>query len=280
MVTTALAAALVALQAQPQPPAAAPGTITAAQLESTPPEELVRRLFGDMSHIIFPIYSQRQTIRPHFGIRALQFYTRPYGAGLAGICQTDLLVVTFEPALDSLRREDPPVRPSRIHKYDNSYFVGDLARARTREVDHEGSCSGIDPRKVPLIVASRTGEVADAVGEFADLIDAARAGRTSVKLDCQSPRGEPLDGSGCLKLLAGYRPERIHTVATVPGCGRGARDAYCYRIETSIDIGQSGLEVRGDAVEILFESPRSDAGPMPPSRVTVRPAPPDPDAGL
>jgi hypothetical protein len=85
--------------------------------------------------------------------------------------------------------------------------------------------------------------------------------------------------TSCLKLLARYRPERIHSIATVPGCGRAARDAYCARIHTSVAIDASGLELRSGELEILFESPRSDAGPIPPARVQVRPAPPDPDLG-
>jgi hypothetical protein len=273
--------ALVAVWLAPlQPgPGTIPGTITAAQLESTPPEEMVRRLFGDLSHIIFPAYSSQQVIRPPFGIRALHFYTRPYGAGLAGICQTDTIIVTFEPVPGYVRSDDPPVRPARIHRYDNSYFVADLARTRKREVDHEGSCSSIDPRTVPLIVASRSGEVVDAVADFADLIDSDRAGRATVQLDCQSPAGQALDQRGCLTLLARYRPERIHLITTVPGCGRGATDAYCHRIETSIDRSDTSFDDRSEPLQILFEAPRSDAGPMGPARVQVRPAPRDPDLG-
>jgi hypothetical protein len=267
----ALAAALATLQ-----PAGA-GIVTQLEEEARP-EEIVRQLFGEMGRILFPITPIAQRSLPLRGIRALHFYTRPYGAGLAGICQTDMIVVTFEPVPGSGLRDDSPVQPSRIYRYDNSYFVADLPRTRKREVDHEGSCSGIDPRTMPLIVASRSGEVVDAVADFADLIDAARAGRASVQLDCRSPRGEPLDQAGCLKLLARYRPERIHSIATVPGCGRAARDAYCHRIHTSIAIDASGLELRSGELEILFESPRSDAGPMPPARVQVRPAPPDLDS--
>jgi hypothetical protein len=272
MLALALAGALAALQP------ASPGPVVQLE-EEAPPEEIVRKLFGEMGRILFPIIPIEQRSLPLHGVRALHFYTRPYAAGLSGICQTDRLVVMFQPALGAGRREDAPVRPTRIQMYDNSYFVADLARARDGETEHEGSCSSIDPRSVPLIVASSTGQVTDAVQDFANLIDSARLRRTDVKLDCQSPRGETLDQAGCLKLLAQYRPERIHSIATVPGCDRAAKDAYCYRIQTSIAIDASGLEVSTGELEILFESPRSDAGPMPPSRVQVRPAPPDPDLG-
>ena len=273
----ALALALAAVLATLQP--AQPGPVMQLE-EEAPPEEIVRQIFGEMGRILFPITPIRQASLPLRGVRGLHFYTRPYAAGLSGICQTDLLVVMFEPVLGTGRREDSPVRPTRIQMYDNSYFVADLARARQGETEHEGSCSSIDPRTVPLIVANSTGQVTGAVQDFADLVDAARIGRADVKLDCQSPRGEPLDQTGCLKLLAGYRPERIHSIAAVPGCDRAAKDAYCHRIQTSIATDAAGLEVRTGELEILFESPRSDAGPMAPSRVQVRPAPPDPEAGL
>ena len=272
---TALALALITLQ--PVQPTAIPGTLNGAVLEDTPPEEITRRLFGDMSRIMYPAYPRRQRTSGSLGVRALHFYTRPYGAGLSGICQTDLVVVMFETSLGSLRRDDPPVQPARIAMYDNIYFVGDLARARAGEVDDEPSCSSIDPREVPHISGSRSGEVADAVQDFADLLDGARAGRRDVALDCQSLQGRPLDERGCVALLARYRPERIHLIANVPGCGRGATDSWCYRIETSLDRPDTPYDDSTDRLEITFEAPRSDAGPTDPTRVRVRPAPPDPD---
>lgn len=270
----ALVSALAFAQAS-QP--AVPGTLTAAELETTPPEEIVRRLFGDLGQMVYPIYARQQRTSRLSGVRALQFYTRPYGAGLSGICQTDLLIVMFENAPYTLRRDDPPVRPSRIALYDNSYFVGDLARARAGEIDHESSCSDIDPRTVPLIVASRSGEVADAVANFADLIDGARAGRVDVALDCEGIAGEVLDERGCFALLSRYRPERIHAVTSVPGCGRGATDSWCSRIETSLDRPDTAFDDRSDRLQITFEGPSVGTGPTGPARVRVRPAPPEPD---
>jgi len=271
-----VAALLAALAVQSGPPAV-PGTLTAAELEATPPEEIARRLFGDLSRIVYPVYPRRQRTLPMGGVRALQFYTRPYGAGLSGICQTDLLIVMFETAPYTLRRDDPPVQPARVALYDNSYFVADLARARAGEVDHQSSCSETDPRTVPLIVASRPGEVTDAVTNFADLIDGARAGRVSVALDCQGLAGEALDDRSCFALLSRYRPERIHAVSSVPGCGRGATDSWCSRIETSLDRPDTAYDDRADRLEITFEGPSVGTGPTGPARVRVRPAPPEPD---
>lgn len=268
----ALAGALASQQAS-----LPPGTLTAAELEATPPEEIARRLFGDLSRIVYPVYPRRQRTLPMGGVRALQFYTRPYGAGLSGICQTDLLIVMFETAPYTLRRDDPPVQPARVALYDNSYFVADLARARAGEIDHQSSCSEIDPRTVPLIVASRPGEVTDAVTNFADLIDGARAGRVSVALDCQGLAGEALDDRSCFALLSRYRPERIDSVSAVPGCGRGATDSWCSRIETSLDRHDTAYDDRADRLEIIFEGSRADIGPPGPARVRVRPARPDPD---
>ena len=271
-----VAALFAALAVQSGPPAV-PGTLTAAELESTPPEEIARRLFGDLSRIVYPVYPRQQRALPSRGVRALQFYTRPYGAGLSGICQTDLLIVMFETAPYTLRRDDPPVQPARVALYDNSYFVADLARARAGEIDHQSSCSEIDPRTVPLIVASRPGEVTDAVTNFAGLIDGARAGRVSVALDCQGLAGEALDDRSCFALLSRYRPERIHAVSSVPGCGRGATDSWCSRIETSLDRPDTAYDDRADRLEIIFEGPSLGTGPAGPARVRVRPAPPEPD---
>ena len=271
----ALAFALAALQ--PGQPPAVPGTLNGAVLEDTPPEEITRRLFGDMSRIMYPVYPRGQRSSGSRGVMALHFYTRPYGAGLSGICQTDLVIVMFEMAPGFLRRDDPPVQPARIAMYDNIYFVGDLARAREGEVDHEPSCSNIDPRTVPHINASRSGEVTDAVQDFADLLDGARGGRAGVALDCHNLQGEPIDDRSCVALLARYRPERIHIIHNVPGCGRAATDSRCYRIETSLDRPETPYDDSTERLEIVFEAPRSDAGPTDPSRVRVRPAPPDPD---
>jgi hypothetical protein len=142
----ALAAALATLQ--PAHPAQSPESeaLPIAQLEREP-EEIVRQLFGEMSRIVYPILPIEQRSLPIRGVRALHFYTRPYGAGLAGICQTDRLVVLFEPELGSTRREDRPVRPTRFHLYSNSYFVGDLARARTAK--------SIMKAAVPLSIRAR-----------------------------------------------------------------------------------------------------------------------------
>jgi len=274
MIVAVLAAALAAAQAGGP---AVPGTLTAAQLEATPPEEVARRLFGDLSRIVYPVYALPPGRSPLGGVRSLHFYTRPYGAGLSGICRTDLLIVLFERAPYTIAGDDPPVQPARIVMYDNSYFVSDLARARAGEIDHESSCSNIDPRTVPRIVASRPGEVADAVINFADLIDGARAGRVALALDCQGLAGEALDDRGCFALLSRYRPERIDSVSAVPGCGRGATDSWCSRIETSLDRHDTAYDDRADRLEIIFEGSRADIGPPGPARVRVRPARPDPD---
>ena len=249
------------------------GTLTREQVRAMPPEELTRRLFGDLGRIMFPqpYYEPPRVRLRRESLGALSFLTRPYQSGLAGVCRTDMFFVRFEPAFGAMG-DDPPVVPSQVQLWGNSYLVSDLAVARmgklTGDAIPERSCGEIDPRTVTIIVAGSEGQVVDAVQLFADLLDGARAGRIGAALECRDSVGAALATVPCLAMLRPYRAERIHVVEGVPGCGRAATDARCTRIETSLDDHTGRLQV-------IFETPRSDQPGEPPSRIRIGPPPPD-----
>ena len=268
---TALALGLLAAT-QPTSFPEETGTLTRAQVRAMPPEELTRRLFGDLGRIMFPqpYYEPPRGRLRRDSLGALSFLTRPYQSGLAGVCRTDLFFVRFEPAFGAIG-DDPPVVPSQVQLWSNSYLVSDLAVARMGKLTGDAipsrSCGEIDPRTVTTIVAGSEGQVVDAVQRFADLLDGARAGRIGAALECRDSVGISLASGPCLAMLRRYRAERIHVVAGVPGCGRAA-DARCTRIETS-------LEDHTGRLEIVFETPRSDQPDVAPSHIRIGPPPPD-----
>jgi len=263
----AFALALLAL-AQPA------GTLTQEQVRTMPPEELTRRLFGDLGRVMFPwpVYEDRPYGgRRRLALGALSFLTRPYRTRLAGVCQTDMFVVVFERAFGALG-DDPAMQPARVQMLTNSFFVSDLAQARSGEmtdnVPPSRGCTEIDPRTVTLIVANSPGQVVGAVQRFADLLDGARAGHVAAALDCQDPYGAPLTEAACLAMLARYRAERIHLIGGAPGCGGAAAGTWCEAIETSLDDITPHMA-------IVFETPRADRPGIPPSRIRIAPVPPD-----
>jgi hypothetical protein len=249
------------------------GTLTRAQVRTMPPEELSRRLFGDLGRIMFaqPYYEPPRVRLRAEGLGALSFLTRPYRSGLAGVCRTDLFFVGFEPAFGAVG-DDPPAVPARVQMYSNSYLISDLAVARMGKLTGDAipnrSCGEIDPRTVTVIVAGSEGQVVDAVQRYADLLDGARAGRIDAALECRNSVGNQLATGPCLAMLTRYRAERIHVVEGVAGCGRAATDARCTRIETSLEDDTGRLE-------IVFETPRSDQPEIPPSRIRIGPPPPE-----
>jgi hypothetical protein len=270
----ALALALIAATAQPSPFPDEGGTLTRAEVRTMSPEALTRRLFGDLARVMFPqpYYDPPRTGRLRSEpLHALSFLTRPYRTGLAGVCQTNMFFVGFEIALGALG-EDPPVQPSRVQMFDHIYFVSDLALARGGEMTEDAAagpdCTRVDPRTVTIIAAGSEGIVVGAVQRFADLLDGARVGRVAAALDCRDQSGAVLSEAACLAMLAHYRAERIHVIGDLPGCGRNATDAYCERIETSLDD-------QAEHLEIVFETPHGDGPDIVPSRIRVAPVPPD-----
>jgi hypothetical protein len=239
----------IALASAPAVAAEKPVPLTKESVRTMAPEELARRVFGDLGHVMYPLpYSEpRGSGVSTMPLRALWFLTRPRRSYRAGLCETDRIAVAFEPVPYSLGR-DPAVRPYRFEKYEN-HFVQDFAKARTGdpvgdeedEAALESACAATDPRNVNIIVASSPFEIVAGLDSLADLVEAAKAGRAPAPLDCRDESGEPITETECLKNLARLEPGKLYHATFVEGCGRKDADIYCRRLAVwdvtgSIDV--------------------------------------------
>lgn len=255
------------LAAAPAPADNRPVSLTKESVRTMPDEELARRVFGDLGHIMYPRPRREPRGAASFmALRGLEFVTRPRGSYRAGVCETDTIMVGFEPVPFASGR-DPPVRPYRFDKYEN-FFIQDLEAARTGDppADEEADarldtvCRTIDPRTRRLISASTAFEVVAGIDSLADLIEAAKERRTPAPLECENESGEVLEEGVCLARLASLDPLDLYHSAFVDGCNRKDPRVYCRWLKVH-DLG--------DGMEITVEHEKGSRNPV---RVRVKPS--------
>ena len=206
--------------------ARAPEPLTRASVNAMAPETLSRRLFGELSGIMYRIPRFGHTVdRPDEPLQWLHFLTRPYTTEDGGVCGTTHLTVYFE-ALGEGRGARTVVRPWRIFTEQN-FFLLNHARLRSAEpiADAERprlerACAAQDPRNTRWFTAPDSSEVAEAARLFANLVEAARRGRSTAPLDCTplaSFGNPPVDEAACLQRIAHLDPTGLWEVR---GCGR------------------------------------------------------------
>ena len=214
--------------------------LTKNSVRAMAPEALTRRLFGELSRVMLPIAEPARTRprpRPTRPLRSLSFLTVPRGSNDAGICESEVVTVGFEPAGPE-NGADTPVRPRAIGT-STQFFVRDAARMRqggpveageARALD--AACAAADPRRARLISARGSSQVFVAVELVRELVEAARAGRATAPLDCDgfARPGESaeLTEAACLREVAGIGPEQV---SSVEECGSPNPDyAACRRV--------------------------------------------------
>lgn len=194
--------------------------LTKNSVRAMAPDALTRRLFGEVAPIMLPVADRvRPGGRPTQPLRRLTFLTVPHAANIEGMCQTQVVVVEFEPA-GPLAGPDTPVRPRRIRSAP-AYFVRDQARLRAahageaedeRRVDM--ACAAIDPRRVHTISARNDYQVGPALRLMLDVAEAARAGRPLVPLDCSAimENGARLTEAQCLAEFARLGVDQVFSI--------------------------------------------------------------------
>jgi hypothetical protein len=264
-----LAAALLPFLIAAAPASAAdkPVPLTRESVRKMPDEELARRVFGDLGHVMYPQprYEPRGARDPMW-LRGLEFVTRPRGSYRAGVCETDSVHVGFEPLPFTLG-DDPPVRPYRFDKYEN-FFIQDFSAARSGDppADEEAkseldsACREIDPRTKRLIAATTAFEVVAGLGSLAALIEAAKKGRALAPLECKDRSGEPVAQSNCLVNLSHLDPLDLYRSAFVDGCNRKDPQVYCRSLK---------VHDFGDGMDIDLEYKRGGEEPL---RIQAKPS--------
>jgi hypothetical protein len=251
----ALLAALLAMPAfgQPAPP------LTYTQLSTLPPEELGRRLLGEMSQILYLYPPEGRASVPFPGPgrpSRLDFLSRPRAAEAAGICETDLVSVSYDLPVEA-GILDPPIRLLGMSLTTLS-FIDDLplvrrgdARDRRGDAALDSVCAAADPRTRSLLRGR--GPSVRAVRAIADLIDEARTGRLPEGTTCAA--GAP---DVCLRTLAGLRAEDMERESI---CGR--RLQSCSRVT-----------LRPYEIELVFAEGLEGAASI--RVLPLRAAPPEP----
>ena len=217
--------------------ASGPKPLTRDWLRSTPPEKIATDLFGELGRSLFLVPGQIPGAddRLPLPVRSLSFQMRPRASYRAGLCETDWIRVELEPVPVTLALEDG-VRPRRLTVLTN-YIVQNLAKVREGgpSVDEmpelERACAAIDPTGTPSIVAGSAFDITGTVPLVADLVEAARNGRSTAPLQCEGDEGA-MPEVECLRMLAAVRPEAIATATLDAGCGRKATDVYCRTART------------------------------------------------
>lgn len=227
---------------------AEPAPLTNDSVGRMPPDELARRVFGDLGHVMYPLPSRSSRGGASgLPLQALAFLTRPRGSYRAGVCQTDRIVVAFERTPFAIG-PDPAVRPYRFQVYEN-YFVQDFADARAGgppedpEADAElgRTCAAIDPRERQLIVAESAFDVVGGIDALADLIEAAQAGQALAPMQCLDEQAQPVAENECLGRLSRLEPLKLYHARSIPGCDRRDPEVHCRWLEV-FDY-DSGLDI-------------------------------------
>ena len=145
------------------------------------------------------------------------FWTRARPSDRDGLCETDRLIVSFEPAALALGGDDPPMRPSRFD-LKTYYIVRDRGRAREGRrpegraaLDLEAACAALDPTR-DGVPADNNWQLMKAFELVAALGAGARAGRALAPLDCTgmfwNQRRPPTRRPACASWRSGARPPR------------------------------------------------------------------------
>ncbi|MEA3014557.1 MAG: hypothetical protein QOD42_3102 [Sphingomonadales bacterium] len=219
-------ALLTLLLAAPAPAAAQDQEpLTAARIRAMPAETLARRLLGDSGAIVYPM----QPVSPTRGDRAdgdgpqsVSYYTRPRVALRAGICETDFLYVILAPT--GAPGPDTPLLVRQV-RTSGVFIVQDVARVRqggepsdAERAALDAACAAIDPREAEIALADNAEQLGHAITLTADLLTAARAGRTGVPLGCRDGDERRIAQIACLRGMTELRTETIHNVELIDEC--------------------------------------------------------------
>jgi len=222
--------------------ASAQEPLTESSLRTMPPDVLARRLLGETATIVFPDTSELVESREESdGSAGVRYLTLPTASEMAGICQSQFLIVGLEPV--GARGPDAPLRVRSIYT-SNVFILQDVRAAGASTWPNIGpnpvrwdenlaarntACAAIDPRQAELIIAddAAPGAIGRTVGLVADLVRSARAGRTPAPTTCDDISEQRLSREDCLAMLAAVRVERLNLVRLIDGCwGMDRPDAF------------------------------------------------------
>lgn len=212
-----------------------PAPLTKVTVRAMPPALLTRRLFGELGSIMLPaFYHGRPGRRPTRPLDMLDFATVPRAANVAGLCETQSVIVDFEP-VGPPRGADTPVRPRRITS-STGFIVRDLARVRADpaadgddEPDADAACRAIDPRNAHVISGRSEYEVQAGLRVVLALIEAGKGGRSLAPLDCSGAMvagARPSDA----QCLAAIGRLGIDDISWIESCESGTPGAQCHQV--------------------------------------------------
>ncbi|HEY7809433.1 MAG TPA: hypothetical protein VIA98_03525 [Allosphingosinicella sp.] len=247
-----------------QAAAAEPPPLTWDRLSDMTPEAVAHELFGAFGDGLYLVGGQLPKRGDRFGypLRHLSFLSQPRASYRAGVCETDWIQVELAPLPPTLEQLEPGLRP-RAPKLHTNYIVQDLAKVRDGgpSVDEmpalEEACAAINPLEAPTILAETAFDITGTVGHVADLVEAAREGKTTAPLACTGDEGA-MPEAECLRMLATLKPETITTAHLEAGCGRKEADVSCRT---------AGARYIDREIRIVFETRRRGGGK--PARITV-----------
>jgi hypothetical protein len=138
------------------------------------PEQLTRRLFGELAETLLPVERRARRTRPVRRLFSLNFYTQPIAAQ-EGLCRTQRLTVHFD-SIDGSNSPKTPVRPSGMTS-ETFYLVHEPRVFSGGEVSEdqmrlsERICPRKDPRSLNLIQANDDNDVAQALTRLAAIAE-------------------------------------------------------------------------------------------------------------
>jgi hypothetical protein len=124
-----LAAIALAVQA-PAAPLPAPRALTREEARTAPIDVLARRLLGATGALMREV--ERPGTEPLFGerwLRGLTFASAPRWSRIAGLCEVELFLLSFEPVGEAADGREPPVRVSGLAIVRRFRAIGDPGAA-------------------------------------------------------------------------------------------------------------------------------------------------------
>jgi hypothetical protein len=218
--------ALLAMLASPAEALQPPATISRTQIQAMGPDAVARMLFGDRAaNILPPRTASGRAPVPDRPLRLLTFWTVGRATSRAGLCQSDQIEFSFEPT-EPDRGADTQVRQRQTWSSAVFYLPhrgvlpSGAVVSEERRAAEDAACRAVDPQRSPLIFAPDPDLLAQAMGDAARVIAAARRGR-ALPLDCSATgtaEAAPLDGHRCRALVGGIDIEQqAQTFRASPG---------------------------------------------------------------
>lgn len=211
--------------------AAPAAPLTKIEARTLPPETVKHRVVEQLDEILLPEPRHPPVGRPIYPLTDMMLRTRPHATRIAGLCESDSVLVEFGPAGQAADPADTPVKAVALQARHSFRFLAPpkSAEPEGRRWDDRAAadrqCARLDSNAQPFIEADEAGlaaqaawlylQVLAAVGqerrpfavECAEGFDCARDLRRQAGLDslggAERCDGEPVKNIGCWSLTVG-----------------------------------------------------------------------------